>query len=243
MSIAYTTFRHLHLQTPTRSTEKNSENPFGCRTSPSSGWEWGWAYARCGVDQLCLALFFTDHSSHQAPLPMRNSVQEYWGELYSLLQDLPDAGIKPGSPALQGRRSCHYLRWRAEMRLGGKGMGSSKPQYRIGSYFCNKLLESSGSALTSYVDSPSTSFLISKTETIIAQVCVKEAIMENNDVKLLVRTPLNHQSVLSACSLSCKWNQGAKVLFFCLLPSPSGLSFLQVAFLLFPPSSHHKLHF
>ena len=40
--------------------------------------------------------------AHQAPLSMGFSRQEYWSELpCSSAGDLPDPGIKPGSPALQ----------------------------------------------------------------------------------------------------------------------------------------------
>ena len=40
--------------------------------------------------------------AHQAPLFMGFSRQEYWSELpFPSLGDLPDPGIKPGSPALQ----------------------------------------------------------------------------------------------------------------------------------------------
>ena len=40
--------------------------------------------------------------AHQAPLPMEFSRQEYWsGEPYPSPGDLPDPGIKTGSPALQ----------------------------------------------------------------------------------------------------------------------------------------------
>ena len=39
---------------------------------------------------------------HQAPLPMEFSRQEYWSGLpLPSPEDLPDAGIKPRSPALQ----------------------------------------------------------------------------------------------------------------------------------------------
>ena len=40
--------------------------------------------------------------SYQAPLSMEFSRQEYWsGLLFPSPGDLPDAGIEPGSPALQ----------------------------------------------------------------------------------------------------------------------------------------------
>ena len=41
--------------------------------------------------------------AHQAPLSMEVSRQEYWSGLpFSSPGDLPDPGIEPGSPALQG---------------------------------------------------------------------------------------------------------------------------------------------
>ena len=41
-------------------------------------------------------------AAHQAPLSMGFSRQEYWsGLLFPSPGDLPDPGIKPGSPALQ----------------------------------------------------------------------------------------------------------------------------------------------
>ena len=41
----------------------------------------------------------------QAPLSMGFSGQEYWSELpFPTPEDLPDTGIKPGSPALQAGR-------------------------------------------------------------------------------------------------------------------------------------------
>ena len=40
--------------------------------------------------------------THQAPLPMKFSRQEYWSELpFSSPGDLPDPGNEPRSPALQ----------------------------------------------------------------------------------------------------------------------------------------------
>ena len=42
------------------------------------------------------------HVAHQAPLSMGFSRQEYWSWMpCPSLGDLPDSGIKPGSPALQ----------------------------------------------------------------------------------------------------------------------------------------------
>ena len=43
-----------------------------------------------------------DYIACQAPRPMGFSRQEYWSGLpFPSLGDLPDPGIKPGSPALQ----------------------------------------------------------------------------------------------------------------------------------------------
>ena len=42
--------------------------------------------------------------AHQAPLPMGFLSQDYWSGLpFPSPGDLPDPGIKPGSPALAGR--------------------------------------------------------------------------------------------------------------------------------------------
>ena len=51
----------------------------------------------------CVQLFATSWiRAHQAPLSMEFSRQEYWnGLLFPSPGDLPDPGIKPGSPALQ----------------------------------------------------------------------------------------------------------------------------------------------
>ena len=55
------------------------------------------------VTQLCPTLFDPIWTvAHQAPLSMGFSRQEYWSGLPCLPPgDLPDPGIKPGSPALQ----------------------------------------------------------------------------------------------------------------------------------------------
>ena len=46
--------------------------------------------------------------AHQAPLSMEFSRQEYWSGLpFPSLKDLPDPGIKPGSPALQADPLSH----------------------------------------------------------------------------------------------------------------------------------------
>ena len=54
------------------------------------------------VPQLCLILCDPMTISHQAPLCMEFSRQEYWSGLpFSSPGDLPETGIEPGSPALQ----------------------------------------------------------------------------------------------------------------------------------------------
>ena len=54
------------------------------------------------VTQLCLTLVTQGTVARQASLSMAFSRQEYWsGLLFPSPGDLPDAGIKPESPALQ----------------------------------------------------------------------------------------------------------------------------------------------
>ena len=54
------------------------------------------------VAQLCLTLYHPMTVAHQAPLSMEFSRQKYWsGLLCPSPEDLPDPGIKPGSPALR----------------------------------------------------------------------------------------------------------------------------------------------
>ena len=54
------------------------------------------------VTKLCLTLATPWTVAHQAPLSIGFSRQENWSELpFPLPGDLPDPGIKPGSPALQ----------------------------------------------------------------------------------------------------------------------------------------------
>ena len=58
----------------------------------------------CVFESLsCVWLFATPWTvAHQAPLPMEFSRQEYWSGLpFPPPGDLPNSGIKPGSPALQ----------------------------------------------------------------------------------------------------------------------------------------------
>ena len=58
-----------------------------------------------GVDiyTVLLCLFATPWTvAHQAPLSMEFSRQEHWGgQSFPSQENLPDPGIKPGSPALQ----------------------------------------------------------------------------------------------------------------------------------------------
>ena len=54
------------------------------------------------VTQLCPTLATPWTISHQAPLSVKFSRQEYWSGLpFSSPADLPDPDIEPGSPALQ----------------------------------------------------------------------------------------------------------------------------------------------
>ena len=76
---------------------------------------------------LCVFLFFSNSSgvvsrsvvsdsaspqtvAHQAPLSMEFSRQEYWSRLpFPSPEDIPDAGIKPGSPILQADSLLSYI--------------------------------------------------------------------------------------------------------------------------------------
>ena len=54
------------------------------------------------VAKSCLTLTTPWTVAHQAPLSIGFPMQEYWsGLLFPSPGDLPEAGIKPGSPALQ----------------------------------------------------------------------------------------------------------------------------------------------
>ena len=54
------------------------------------------------VDKSCPTLAIPWTVACQAPLSMGFSMQEYWSGLpFPSPGDLPDPGIKPGSPALQ----------------------------------------------------------------------------------------------------------------------------------------------
>ena len=63
-----------------------------CCCIRAQGGLWGW--------QMYIATPWT--VARQAPLSLEFSRQEYWSGLpFSSPRDLPDPGIKPGSPALQ----------------------------------------------------------------------------------------------------------------------------------------------
>ena len=58
----------------------------------------------CFVAKSCLALCDPWTMARQAPLSLGFPRQEYWsGLLGPSVDDLPDPGIKPASPELQGR--------------------------------------------------------------------------------------------------------------------------------------------
>ena len=58
------------------------------------------------VAKLCLTLKISWTVACQAPLSMGFSRREYWSGLpFPSPEDLPDPGIKPGSPALQADSS------------------------------------------------------------------------------------------------------------------------------------------
>ena len=61
-------------------------------------------YGGGSVANLCLTLETPWAVACQAPLSMGFSRQEYWSELpFPSPGDLPDPGIKPGSPAFADR--------------------------------------------------------------------------------------------------------------------------------------------
>ena len=56
----------------------------------------------CSVAQSCLTLCCFMDCSPQAPLSMESSRPEYWnGQSFPSSGDLPNPGVKPGSPVLQ----------------------------------------------------------------------------------------------------------------------------------------------
>ena len=90
----------------------------------------------------CARLFATPWTiAHQAPLPMEFSRQEYWSGLpFPSPGELPDAGIKPRSPALQVDA------------LTSEPPGKTQPRQHIKKqrhYFANKGLSSQGDGFPS----------------------------------------------------------------------------------------------
>ena len=66
----------------------------------------------CLVAKLCLTLVTPWTVACQAPLSVGLSTQEYWSGLPFLSPaDLPNPGIKPGSPALQADSLLTELHW------------------------------------------------------------------------------------------------------------------------------------
>ena len=90
-----------------------------CQTPPPRPDRLGWPHTAClsfieldkGIQQIQsfsrVRLLATPWTvAHQAPLSMEFSKQEYWsGWSFPSPGDLPDPGIKPGSPALQADSS------------------------------------------------------------------------------------------------------------------------------------------
>ena len=63
---------------------------------------WGWQKGKVLVTQSCLTLCGYGAASHQAPLSMEFSRQEYWsGQPFPSPGDLPDPGIELQFPSLQ----------------------------------------------------------------------------------------------------------------------------------------------
>ena len=73
------------------------------------------------VAKSCLTLAIPWTVARQAPLSMRFSRQEYWSGLpFSSPGDLPDPGVKPGSPALQADSFPTELQWVAGGLINGQ---------------------------------------------------------------------------------------------------------------------------
>ena len=68
----------------------------------------------CFIIKLCPILAMLWTVAHKAPLSMGFSRQEYWsGLLFLLPGDLPNPGIKPGSPAIGRWILYHWATWEA----------------------------------------------------------------------------------------------------------------------------------
>ena len=75
---------------------QGNDNASWCR------WDWHSPSLGALVAQSCLTLSDPVDCAHQAPLSIGFSRPEYWSGLpFSSPGDLPDPGIKPGSPTLQ----------------------------------------------------------------------------------------------------------------------------------------------
>ena len=73
------------------------------------------------VTKSCLTLATPWTVAHQAPLFMGFSRQEYWSGLpFPSPGELPDSGIKPGSPALLADSSPAELRGNLSIRFIGE---------------------------------------------------------------------------------------------------------------------------
>ena len=68
--------------------------------------------------QWCLTLYDPMGCTHQSPLSMGFSRQEYWSGLpFPPPGDFPDAGIEPASPALAGGFFTTSATWEAPRRV------------------------------------------------------------------------------------------------------------------------------
>ena len=84
------------------------------------------------VTQSCPTLETRWTVAHQAPFSMGFSRQEYWSGLpFPSPGDLPDPGIKPGSPALQSDALPSELLGKPNDRIG-HFKGIKKYEYTIG---------------------------------------------------------------------------------------------------------------
>ena len=83
--------------------KENKDNPWKIVSSHLFQHFWTTFYFDItSIIQLCLTLCDPQTVAHQGPLSMVFSKQEYWSGLsFPSPGDLPDPGIKPGSPALQ----------------------------------------------------------------------------------------------------------------------------------------------
>ena len=85
-------------------------------------------------------LFSTPQTvTHQAPLSMGFPGQEYWSELsFPSPGDLPDPGIKPRSPVLQGRFFIFLATREAQVEGKGKSIKKVLPNESSPKLQCEK---------------------------------------------------------------------------------------------------------